>query len=223
MGDIRGVILDVDGTLIDSNDAHAHAWVDAFTEAGIQVEYEQVRRLIGKGGDKLMPEVSGIEEDSEQGQHIAERRREIFTTRYLSTLKPFPGTRDLLVRMRDAGLKLVVASSAEGEELEQLLKIAKAEDLIEEQASSSDADESKPDPDIVQAAIQDSGFKPEELLMLGDTPYDIEAATKAGVRTVALHAGGWQDQDLAGAIAVYQDPADLLAHFDESPFVKAVA
>jgi HAD superfamily hydrolase (TIGR01509 family) len=197
MADIRGVILDVDGTLIDSNDAHAHAWVDAFTEAGIQVEYEQVRRLIGKGGDKLMPEVSGIEKDSEQGKQIADRRSEIFSTRYLTTLKPFPGTRDLLVRMRDAGLKLVVASSAEGEELEQLLKVAQAEDLIEEKASSSDAEESKPDPDIVQAAIHDSGFKPEELLMLGDTPYDIEAATRASVRTVALRAGGWQDQDLA--------------------------
>lgn len=221
MADVRGVILDVDGTLIDSNDAHAHAWVDAFTEAGIQVDYEQVRRLIGKGGDKLMPEVSGIEKDSEQGKHIADRRREIFSARYLSTLKPFPGTRDLLVRMRDAGLKLVVASSAEGEELEQLLKVAQVEDLIEEQASSSDADESKPDPDIVQAAIKDSGFRPDELLMLGDTPYDIEAATRAGVRTVALRAGGWQDQELAGAIAVYQDPADLLTRFDESPFARA--
>jgi phosphoglycolate phosphatase-like HAD superfamily hydrolase len=221
MADIRGVILDVDGTLIDSNDAHAHAWVDAFTETGIQVEYDQVRRLIGKGGDKLMPEVSGIEKDSEQGKRIADRRREIFSSRYLSTIKPLPETRQMLVRMHDAGLRLVVASSAEGEELEELLNIAGTADLVEERASSSDAEQSKPDPDIINAAIECSGMQPGELLMLGDTPYDIEAADKAGVRTVAFRSGGWQDQDLAGAIAVYQDPADLLANFDVSPFAKA--
>ena len=217
MAGIYGVILDVDGTLVDSNDAHTRAWIEALAEDGVQVEYEKVRRLIGMGGDKLLPEASGIEKDSEQGERIGQRRRKIFTKRYLPYLKPFPRTRDLLLRMRKAGLKLVVASSAEAEELEQLLKIAGADDLVEATTSSSDAEESKPDPDIIEAAVQNSGFGPGELIMLGDTPYDIEAARKAGVRTVAVQCGGWWEPDLAGALAVYQDPADLLAHFDQSP------
>ena len=219
MARIRGVILDVDGTLVDSNDAHTRAWIEALAEDGVQVEYEKVRRLIGMGGDKLLPEASGIEKDSEQGERIGQRRRKIFTKRYLPYLKPFPRTRDLLLRMREAGLKLVIASSAEAEELEQLLKIAGADDLVEATTSSSDAEESKPDPDIIEAAVQNSGFGPGELIMLGDTPYDIEAAQKAGVRTMAVQCGSWQEPELAGALAVYQDPADLLARFDDSPFV----
>jgi HAD superfamily hydrolase (TIGR01549 family) len=221
MADVRGVILDVDGTLIDSNDAHAHAWVEVLAEAGLRVEYKKVRRLIGMGGDKLLPAVTGIEKDSEQGQKIAERRRELFMTHYLSSIKPFPETRHLLERMREAGLELVVASSAEGEELESLLEIAGVEDLVEARASSSDAKQSKPDPDIVHAAIQRIESGAGELIMLGDTPYDIEAATKAGVRIVALRSGGWMDEDLEGAIAIYQDPADLLTHFADSPFAPA--
>lgn len=216
MARIRGVILDVDGTLVDSNDAHTRAWIEALAEDGVQVEYEKVRRLIGMGGDKLLPEASGIEKDSEQGERIGQRRRKIFTKRYLPYLKPFPRTRDLLLRMREAGLKLVIASSAE--ELEQLLKIAGADDLVEATTSSSDAEQSKPDPDIIEAAVQNSGFGPGELIMLGDTPYDIEAAQKAGVRTMAVQCGSWQEPELAGALAVYQDPADLLARFDDSPF-----
>ena len=218
MARIRGVILDVDGTLVDSNDAHTRAWIEALAEDGVQVEYEKVRRLIGMGGDKLLPEASGIEKDSEQGERIGQRRRKIFTKRYLPYLKPFPRTRDLLLRMREAGLKLVIASSAQAEELEQLLKIAGADDLVEATTSSSDAEQSKPDPDIIEAAVQNSGFGPGELIMLGDTPYDIEAAQKAGVRTMAVQCGSWQEPELAGALAVYQDPADLLARFDDSPF-----
>jgi HAD superfamily hydrolase (TIGR01549 family) len=218
MAGIYGVILDVDGTLVDSNDAHTRAWIEALAEDGVQVEYEKVRRLIGMGGDKLLPEASGIEKDSEQGERIGQRRRKIFTKRYLPYLKPFPRTRDLLLRMREAGLKLVIASSAQAEELEQLLKIAGADDLVEATTSSSDAEQSKPDPDIIEAAVQNSGFGPGELIMLGDTPYDIEAVQKAGVRTMAVQCGSWQEPELAGALAVYQDPADLLARFDDSPF-----
>ena len=104
MGRILGVILDVDGTLVDSNDAHAHAWVEALAERGIKVEFERVRRLIGMGGDKLLPEVSGIFEDTEEGKAISERRSELFKTRYLPNLKSFPNTEALLERMRDSGL-----------------------------------------------------------------------------------------------------------------------
>jgi HAD superfamily hydrolase (TIGR01509 family) len=217
---IRGIILDIDGTLVDSNDAHARAWVEALAEHGINVSFEQVRPLIGMGGDKLLPKVSGISEDSPEGKAISQRRGEIFKTRYLPHLKAFPRTRELLLRMRDDGLKLVVASSAKEDELKPLLEIAGAADLIEEKASSDDADHSKPDPDIVKAALDSAGFAADEALMLGDTPYDIEAATRAGVSVIAFRSGGWDDAHLAGAIAIYDGPADLLAHYDESPLRK---
>jgi HAD superfamily hydrolase (TIGR01509 family) len=214
---IRGVILDVDGTLVDSNDAHARAWVEALAEHGIEVAFEEVRPLIGMGGDKLLPEVSGIREDTPEGEKIGKRRGEIFKERYLPTLKAFPSARELLRRMRDEGLKLVVASSAKEDELNPLLKIAGASDLVEEKTSSDDAERSKPDPDIVKAALESSGLGPDEVVMLGDTPYDVESASRAGVRVVAVRSGGWEDGDLSGAIAIYDDTADLLAHYDSSP------
>jgi HAD superfamily hydrolase (TIGR01509 family) len=217
LGHIRGVILDVDGTLVDSNDAHAQAWVDALAEHDIQVGFEKVRPLVGMGGDKLLPEVSGIEEDTPEGERISKRRGEIFKQRYLPTLKAFPSTRELLQRMRNEGLKLVVASSAKEDELNPLLKIAGADGLVEEKTSSDDAENSKPDPDIVKAALDGSGLAPDEVLMLGDTPYDIESASGAGVGVVAFRCGGWEDADLSGAIAIYDGPADLLSNYESSP------
>lgn len=215
---IRGVILDVDGTLIDSNDQHARAWVEALARVGIDVPYEKVRRMIGMGGDKVLPALSGIEEGTKEYERISKDRTEQFEKSYLPELRAFPKSRDLLVRMREEGLRLVVASSAKGEELDKFLEIAGAKDLIEEATSSSDAENSKPDPDIVQAALDELGLGADEVLMLGDTPYDVEAAGRAGIRTVAVRCGGWEDDWLEGAVAVYDDPADLLARFDSSPF-----
>jgi HAD superfamily hydrolase (TIGR01509 family) len=220
---IRGVILDVDGTLVDSNDAHARAWVEALAQAGIPVEYEKVRRLIGMGGDKLMPEAAGLEEDSPVGKKIGESRSEIFKTKYLPRLKPFPRVEELLARMKDEGLRLVVASSAKEDELKELLKIAGATQFIEEKTSSSDADNSKPDPDIVEAALDELGLERDEVIMIGDTPYDVEAAARAGIKTIALRSGGWDDEGLRGAIAVYDAAADLLARYRSSPLAKREA
>ena len=215
------VILDVDGTLVDSNDAHARAWVDAFTALGVPVSYEKVRRSIGMGGDKLMPLVSGIEEGSHLGAQIAGRRGEIFRSTYLPTIRPFPGTRELIQRFLDEGLVLAVASSAQKDELGPLLERAGVEDLIRTRTSSDDADNSKPDPDIVTAALKRTGVPAGEAIMLGDTPYDVEAATRAGIGIVGVASGGWPPEALAGALAVYRDPADLLARYAESPFAVA--
>ena len=220
MSKIRGIILDIDGTLVDSNDAHAKAWVEALAEQGVKVLFDDVRKRIGMGGDKLLPEVAGISEDTPKGKAIGERRGEIFKAKYLPHLQAFPHTRDLLLHMHDDGLKLVVASSAKDDELKPLLKVAGAADLIEEKASSDDAEESKPDPDIIHAALDSSDFSADEAVMLGDTPYDLEAASKAGVRMIAFRSGGWEDAHFAGAIAIYDGPADLLAHYDESPLRK---
>ncbi|HVH13960.1 MAG TPA: HAD family hydrolase [Longimicrobium sp.] len=215
------VVLDIDGTLIDSNDAHARAWVDAGGELGRPIEFDHVRRLIGMGGDKVLPRVAGVEEETEEGQRMKKRRGEIFRERYLPSLKAFPQARELLQRFRDDGYTLVVATSASKTDMNALLEQAGIRDLIEEKTSSSDADESKPDPDIVHAALDSAGVGPAEAIMLGDTPYDVEASGRAGVRCVALRCGGWGDAELAGSVAVYDDPADLLSRYDESPFARA--
>ena len=214
----RAVILDVDGTLIDTNDAHAHAWVDVCQEFGRPIAFGQVRPLIGMGGDKVLPRLTGLDEESDEGKRIKERRGEIFRERYLASCRPFPKSRELLERMKDEGLSLVVATSASRDDMAALLKTIGVEDLIEARTSSSDAEESKPDPDIVQAALASAGADPAEAVMLGDTPYDVEASGRAGVACIALRCGGWwKDDDLEDAAAIYDDPADLLARYDESP------
>ena len=211
----RGIIFDVDGTLIDSNDAHARAWVEAGEELGYGIEYGEVRRLIGMGGDRVMPMVAGVEEDSEAGQALATRRGEIFRRRHLPGLEAFPGVRDLVQRLKDDGFAVVVASSASEDDLGLLLEKAGVADLIESATSSDDAEESKPEPDIIEAAVSRAGLPRERLIMVGDTPYDVEAARRARVPMVAVRCGGWDDEDLAGARVVAADPADLLERYEE--------
>jgi HAD superfamily hydrolase (TIGR01509 family) len=213
---LKGVIFDVDGTLVDSNDAHAQSWVDTFKGAGYEVPFEVVRPLIGMGADKLLPRTIGVRHDSEEGKKLIKRRSEIFRERYLSRLRPLPGARALVLRVRDDGLKAIVATSAKDEELKELLEAAEVDDLMEEKATASDAKRSKPDPDIVEAAIEESGVPANRAVMIGDTPYDVEAATRAGVRIIAFRSGGWDDASLKGAAQIYDGPADLLCHYDAS-------
>ena len=217
MSPVHGVLLDVDGTLVDSNDAHAHAWVKAFSEHGFEVKFERVRRLIGKGGDKVIKEMAGWDDDSEQAKQLSERRREIFLMQFLPTLRPFPMVRELLQHMKANGLRLVVASSAKADELERLLRLCGADQLVEAKTSSDDAERSKPDPDIVAAALKEIALPAAQVVMLGDTPYDIESASHVDVPVIGLRCGGWNDVELRGALAVYDDPADLLKHYDSSP------
>lgn len=216
MSHIKGVILDVDGTLIDSNHQHALAWVEAMAEAGYQVPVEKIQRLIGMGGDNLLPAALGLDKEQEPGKQISKRQQEIFNEKYLSGIKPFPKSRELLQHMREQGLKLVVASSAPADELKQLLEIVEANDLVQEKTSSSEAKKSKPDPDIVRVAIEKIGLPAEQVVMLGDTPYDIKAAAKLGVPTIALESGGWSAEELKEARAIYADPENLLAKYDDS-------
>jgi phosphoglycolate phosphatase-like HAD superfamily hydrolase len=217
------VIFDVDGTLVDSNDAHARAWVRAFAESGITVAYAAVRRAIGMGGDKLMPAVAGIEEDSPAGKTIADRRGEIFKSEYLPALRPFPQTRELVTRLKQDGYALAVASSAKDQELHALLELARVADLISIRTSSDDAENSKPDPDVVAAALKRSKCSAGASIMIGDTPFDVEASHRAGVRAVALECGGWTSAELGAAVAIYRDPADLFAQYDQSVFVDREA
>lgn len=221
---LRGMLLDIDGTLLLSNDAHAHAWIDAFREFDYHdISFEQVQPLIGMGGDKVLAKVApGLSDNEGVGKKITHRRSEIFLEKYAPQLQPASGARDLLVRLKDAGITLVIATSAKEKELEALLTAARIDDLIHHQATSDDAGESKPDPDIVQAALEKSGLSPSDVFMLGDTPYDIEAAKRSQVGAIAVRCGG-HDDDLKAALAVYDHPADLLAHLDDSPIGAHVA
>jgi HAD superfamily hydrolase (TIGR01509 family) len=222
MAAYRGVIFDVDGTLVDSNEAHALAWVEALGEYGHHVTLDRVRRLIGMGSDQLLREVTSLTKDSPAGEQIVSRRSAIFKQRYLPSLKPLPGTRDLVLRLLADGVKLVVASSATKDELGPLLEIAQVADLLREQTSADDVAHSKPEPDIVVAALERLGLATDETVMIGDTPYDVAAAAMAGVCMIGLRSGGWDDVGLTGALGVYDDPADLLAHYADSPLVALV-
>jgi HAD superfamily hydrolase (TIGR01509 family) len=220
---LEAVLLDIDGTLLDSNDAHAQAWSDALREAGFDIGSEVVRPLIGMGGDKLLPDLTGIDAESEGGKRLIERRKEIFAKEYLPAVRPFPNANDLLDRLRADGLKLVVATSASDDELHGLLEALGDKSLLEDATSSSDADRSKPDPDIIHAAVAKAETSAAACVMLGDTPYDVEAATKGGVQIIALRCGGWGDDSLAGAAEVHDDPKAVLEHYDETLIGRRLA
>lgn len=217
MARIRAVLFDIDGTLLDSNDAHAHAWLDSLRGHGRDVPLALVRSKIGKGGDKLLLEVAGIDASSPLGRAISERRAAIFKARYLPDLGPFHGARVLVDRLRSRGLVCAAVSSASADDIAGLLRAAGVADLMEYVVSADDADHSKPDPDVVQLALERIGVDAAEALMIGDTPYDVEAGARAGVPVVALRCGGWSERDLEGAIAIYDDPADLSSKLDASP------
>ena len=212
----------MDGTLLLSNQAHAEAFAIAFRESGRDIPADRVRRLIGMGSDKLLPTLTGLDAESDEGKRLADRKKEAFTA-LLPAVRPAPGARALLERLRDRGLALVVATSAADDELGALLERAGIADLVDDHTSSSDVENSKPDPDIVVAAARKTGHPASSLVMLGDTPYDVEAAQRAGVAIIAVRCGGWEDADLAGAAAVYDDPAHLLRELDRSPLAEAPA
>ena len=210
---LAGVLLDIDGTLVDSNDANTRAWVEAFLAHGVEINYMKLREGIGMGGDNFLPKIAHIKSDSPQGKAVSETRAEIIKSKYFPTLQAFPQVKELLTRMHADGLKLVVATSAKSDEADILLKLTGAADLIDAIATTEDAENSKPDPDIIHAALQKSGLDADSVVMLGDTPYDVEAAKKAGVAIIGVRCGGWTAPELKGASAVYDDPQDVLEHY----------
>ena len=206
----ESVLFDMDGTLIDSNAAHATAWLRALREHGIDTDIMRVRPLIGMGGDKLLPSIAGVDDGSAQGRSIAARKKELFDQQ-LPWLRPTPGARALLEYLREQGVDMVIATSADDQEMSTLLERAGVADLVSKRASKDDAAESKPDPDIVCAALAMARGDKGSTLMVGDTPYDIEAASRAGIPSVALRCGGhWTDHDLRGALYIFDDPKELL-------------
>lgn len=222
MARIRAVLFDVDGTLLDSNDAHAHSWLDALRGHGKDVPFDLVRSKIGMGGDKLLMEVAGIDHESLEGRLLNERRTAVLKAFYLPDLGPLPGARSLVQRLKSRGLQCIAVTSSGREDLADLLRAAAVADILTDAVTADDAERSKPSPDLVQAALHKLDIGPREAVMIGDTPYDIAAARSAGVSTIAFRSGGWTDRDLDGAIAIYDHPADLLSRIEQSPVALGV-
>ncbi|HEX8072983.1 MAG TPA: HAD family hydrolase [Pyrinomonadaceae bacterium] len=217
---LKAVIFDIDGTLVDSVDLHARAWQEAFRHFGREIPFADVRHQIGKGGDQLMPVFFSKEELDEFGEEMEKYRGDLFKREYMPRVRAFPRVRELFERIKRDGKRIALASSAKEDELKVYKELANISDLVEEETSSDDADKSKPHPDIFEAALAQLGdVAPAEALVVGDTPYDAEAAGKAGLRTVGVLCGGFPEAELraAGCVRIYQAPADLLARYDESP------
>lgn len=219
------VLLDVDGTLLDTNHLHAKAWQRALAHFGIFVDYNAILHQIGKGGDQLIPVFVPAAERKRIQEPLEHWRKETFKRDYFPHVKPFPKVRQLVDRIYAEGLRVALASSASSEELEFYKEVAQIEDLVEETTSSRDAQHSKPQPDIFAAALEGLGISGEQAITLGDTPYDAEASNRLGIVTLGLTCGGWSEAKLieAGCVEVYKDPAELLARFNQSLFGLARA
>lgn len=223
---VRGILLDIDGTLVLSNDAHAEAWSAAFATHGYEIPFERVRPLLGMGGDKLIPTlVPGLSTEDGEGKEIADLRKQRFLQNAVPKLQPSRGAADLVKRLRDDGIQIVVASSAKREELEALLNAAHVADLVDldQAVTGDDVKNSKPDGDVIGVALRRLGMPIADVLMLGDSPFDVEAAAKLGVSTIGVRCGGFSDADLAGAAACYDDPADVLTHYSAARAHRSTA
>jgi len=215
---IEALLSDIDGTLVDSNALHAEAWRRTFEHFNIQVGFGEAWSQIGKGGDKLIPVFVRDVDRERLTKQIESLRKEIFHRDYMPRIVSFAKSRELLAKVKESGIKVVLATSSDKEDVTTYKRITGIEDLVDAVASGSDAKESKPEPDIFAVALKKLNLGADRAVALGDTPYDAEAAGKLGIRVIGLTCGGWKRDDLrdAGCVEVYQDPADLLLHFADS-------
>lgn len=216
---IKAILFDIDGTLADSNDLHVLAWQQAFAEIGKTFDAKTIHDQIGKGADMLVPFLLP-DADEILRQKATDGHDRIFKSTYLKQVKLFAEARALLAHAHDRGQKVALASSASAEELDHYLDLLDARDLVDAGTSSGDVENTKPSPDIFAAALAKlPGIGAAETIVVGDTPYDIEAAAKCGIGTIAVRSGGFSGAVLqeAGALVLYDDVAALLADYDHSP------
>lgn len=211
---MHGILFDLDGTLVLSNDAHAKAWVDAFKMHGYESGFDTVRPLMGMGTDKVLPLLfPNLNPEQGVGKEIAAARKKIFLEKYIHEVMPSRGGRELVNFLKDQNYPCIVATSSSHDELLPLLKKAQVDDLFTEYTTADDAKKSKPDPDIFHSALKKIDSSPEDSFLVGDTRYDIEAGHAAGVKVIAVRCGGSSNQDLAHADWIFDDPLDAMNHF----------
>jgi HAD superfamily hydrolase (TIGR01549 family) len=211
---IEAVLFDVDGTLVDSNDLHAAAWQEAFRHFGIVLPYDSIRGQIGKGGDNLIPALLPPEVVSRLQDDIESFRTDLFKREYLEKARPFPASTDLLKRLHREGTKLVLATSAKQDELDFHIDRLGCRDLLTATTTKDDVERSKPCPDIFAAALdQVRPLNGGAVVVVGDTPYDIAAAAKIGIPAVAVRCGGFPDEELSDAAAIFDGPDELIETF----------
>ena len=211
-------IFDIDGTLVDSNELHVDAWDRAFRRFGKSFPREQLQAQIGKGSDQYLPEFLSSTEIEQFGKELDDYRSDIFREDYLPQVRPFPNARELIEQIRADRNQIILASSGKKEDTAYYIKdLLKIELLIDGFTTADDAEHSKPAPDIFEAALRKlDDISPTNAVTVGDTRFDIEAARKVGLSTIALLCGGTSEHILrqTGAIAIYRDPTDLLAQYE---------
>jgi HAD superfamily hydrolase (TIGR01549 family) len=211
-------VLDVDGTLVDSNYQHAIAWYRSLRSLGETFPIWRIHRLIGMGGDQLLPTLAGDEVEKRIGDEARERQgKEIDAL--LHEIAPLPGARELLLAIKERGHRLVLASSGQQRHVDFALDLLDVRDIADDWTSSADAEATKPAPDLLQVALKKLGAAPDApSLMIGDSVFDVQAAKNAGMPAIAVRSGGFGDDELrdAGAIAIYDTPGDLAAALDHT-------
>ncbi|HET6285094.1 MAG TPA: HAD family hydrolase [Polyangia bacterium] len=218
---ICAAIFDIDGTLVDSVDLHARAWREAFLHFGKNVPLQDVHAQMGKGGDQLLPVFFSEAELSRFGKELEAYRGAIYQRDYLPQVRALPGIRPLFEKISGDGIAIGLASSAKADEVAVYKRLAQIDDLVQSETSADDVQRSKPYPDIFQAALAAMGHPDvASVMVVGDTPYDAQAAGKIGLPTIGVLSGGFPADWLktSGCIAIYADAADLLAHYPQSPF-----
>ncbi len=206
----KAILFDLDGTLVDSNDFHAEAWSKVLTKNGHSFSQATIRPWIGKGGDKILKELVGIDDKSKEGEQILSMRSTLFKEIYAPRIQAFAKAADLLHCLRVSGYTVALASSAKLDELNAVLKVAGLVGTVDQITSSDDAEHSKPDPDILTSALAKCKVSAAYAIMVGDTPYDIEASKGAGVKTIAVRSGGWSDESLKDADLIFDNVHEIL-------------
>jgi HAD superfamily hydrolase (TIGR01509 family) len=210
----QALLLDIDGTLVDSNEKHTDCWVSAFAHFGKEVPRDDVRVQIGKGGDLLVPDTLNAREMRDFGEALQKYRGELWKKQFMKTVQPFPGAADAIRELHGRGIKLAFASSSNPDEVEYYVELLGVGDLLEGTTSKEDAQFSKPSPEIFQAALEQVGTDPARTFAVGDTPYDILAAHRIPVPVVAVRCGGFGEELLAKAEFVFDDLTEMTREID---------
>jgi phosphoglycolate phosphatase-like HAD superfamily hydrolase len=208
------VVIDVDGTLVDTNYHHVLAWQQAFDEIGVFVPTSALHRHVGMGGDQFVPAVAGDDVERDRGDDVRERHDAIYRERFIDEVRPYPDARRALERFRALGLKVVLASSAKEDEIDRYLDLLDARELCDAWTSSSDVERTKPHPDLLEVAIDEVDAEPA--FLLGDSVWDCEAARTIDLPTIAVLTGGFGEDELrrAGAVEVLADLGEVLERID---------